>query len=148
MKELYVEDLKVGQVFRTGTKLVDADEVRAFAADFDPQPFHLDEEAGRSSIFGRMAASGWHTAAMTMRLYVDSPFRPTGGSIGAGMDELKWPRPVYPGDTLRAEIEILSARVSQSKPDRGIVRIRCVTYNQEDAPVQVYVSTVVMAARG
>lgn len=148
MKELYVEDLKVGQVFRTGTKLVDADEVRAFAADFDPQPFHLDEEAGRSSIFGRMAASGWHTAAMTMRLYVDSPFRPAGGSIGAGMDELKWPRPVYPGDTLRAEIEILSARVSRSKPDRGIVRIRCVTLNQHDEPVQVYVSTVVMAARG
>lgn len=143
----YLEDLSPGQIFRTRSLTVDRDAMLAFAAQFDPQPFHLDEEAGRHSLFGGLAASGWHTAAMTMRLYVTGDFQPVGGSIGAGMEELRWPRPVFAGDVLRAEIEILSARASASRPERGIVRMRCTTFNQNDDPVQVYVSAVVIATR-
>ncbi|MDO6585339.1 MaoC family dehydratase [Salipiger sp. 1_MG-2023] len=147
MTRHYLEDLTPGQVFHTGTLLVERADVLRFAAEFDPQPFHLDDEAGRNSLFGGLAASGWHTAAMTMRLYVTGAFQPAGGSVGAGMEELRWPRPVFPGDTLRAEIEILSARASATRPERGIVRIRCTTFNQHDAPVQIYVSVVFIATR-
>src|ERR1035438_5155311 len=92
---VFLEDLSVGQTFRTGTVSVDSDRVRAFAAEFDPQPFHLDEAAAGSSLFGRLVASGWHTAAMTMRLMVTSDFRIAGGMIGVGVEQIRWPRPVY-----------------------------------------------------
>lgn len=99
---LYFEDLAVGQTFRTDKVTVEAGAIKAFAAEFDPQPFHLDEDAARESFFGGLVASGWHTAALTMRLFVEGEFTIAGGLIGLGVEELRWPRPVHPGDVLRA----------------------------------------------
>jgi len=99
----YLEDYAVGQVYRSGRLRVDKDQIIAFAAQFDPQPYHLDEEAARKSFFGGLAASGWHTAALTMRLVVEGEFRPADGILGVGFEELSWPRPVRPGDELHAE---------------------------------------------
>jgi acyl dehydratase len=147
MTQLYLQDLAPGQVFHTAAITVERDAIIRFASEFDPQPFHLDDDAGRDSPLGGLAASGWHTAAMTMRLYVDSDFRLAGGSIGAGMEELRWPRPVFPGDVLRARIEILGARASKTRPGQGIVRMRCTTLNQRDEPVQIYVSAVLCRSR-
>jgi len=100
MTERYLEDFAVGQTFGSGGLRVERERIKAFAAEFDPQPFHLDEEAARGSIFGALAASGWHTAAITMRLLVESDLKPAGGIVGAGFDEFRWPRPVRPGDEL------------------------------------------------
>src|SRR6266852_4262698 len=105
MRRLYLEDFAVGQKYGTERLRVDAEAIKAFAAAFDPQPFHLAEDAARASFFQGLAASGWHTAALTMRLLVDSGFRPAGGIIGTRADELKWPRPVRPGDELHVEAE-------------------------------------------
>jgi acyl dehydratase len=116
MTERYLEDFSAGQSFKSGRLRIDADSIRRFAAEFDPQPFHLDEAAAKTSIFQGLAASGWHTAAITMRLLVESDFKPAGGIIGAGFDELRWPRPVRPGDELRVESEVLETRVSKSRP--------------------------------
>src|SRR5271154_1534242 len=110
---LYLEDLTVGQRYSTGQYALDADQIRTFAAQFDPQSFHLDGAAARGSMFGGLAASGWHTAAVTMRLLVDSDLKPAGGMIGLGFDELRWPRPVRPGDELRVESEVLAVRPSR-----------------------------------
>ena len=101
--ERYLEDFAVGQTFGSGRLRIDKERTLAFAAEFDPQPFHLDEAAARRSIFGGLTASGWHTAALTMRLLVESELEPAGGIIGAGLDECRWPRPVHPGDELRIE---------------------------------------------
>ena len=118
MKERYFEDFVVGQNFQPTPRLrVEKADIIAFARQFDPQPFHLDEEAARKSIFGRLVASGWHTAAMTMRLVTQSEFKAAGGSIGVGFDSLRWPIPVRPGDELRIETEVLEARPSKSRPD-------------------------------
>lgn len=143
-KELQFEDLATGMALDSRPRApVTAEEIIAFARQFDPQPFHLDPEAAKASIFGGLAASGWHTAAMTMRLLVDSvPF--AGGSIGAGQEELRWPRPVYPGDVLRIRTEILETRASKSKPEIGLVKTRTTTFNQNDEPVQVMVTNIVM----
>ena len=119
MNGRYLEDFAVGQTFGSGQLRIEADRAEAFAAEFDPQPFHLDEDAARKSVFGRLAASGWHTAAATMRLLVDSEFNPAGGIIGAGFEELCWPRPVRPGDVLRIESEVLEARPSKSRANQG-----------------------------
>ena len=110
MTERYLEDLAVGQTFGSGRLRIDAARIKSFAAEFDPQPFHLDEAAAERSILRGLAASGWHTAALTMRLLNDGEFKPAGGIVGAGFDELKWPRPVRPGDELRVESEILEVR--------------------------------------
>jgi acyl dehydratase len=144
---LYFEDLAVGQMFGTGTVTVELEEVKAFAAEFDPQPFHLDEDAARGSPFGGLVASGWHTAALTMRLLVGGELRVVGGLIGLGVEELSWPRPVRPGDVLRVESEVLGLRPSNSKPDRGIVRVRNTTLNGEGQPVMVQVVTMVVPRR-
>jgi acyl dehydratase len=143
---LYLEDLAVGRKFATATVTITPAQSKAFAAQFDPQPFHLDDAAARASVFGRLAASGWHTAALTMRLLVDGELKLAGGLIGLGC-ELKWPRPVYPGDTLRVESEILDIRVSESKPDRGVVTMRNQTLNQHGEPVQVAVVKVLVPRR-
>src|SRR5712664_2578452 len=127
----YLEDFAVGQTFGSGRLRVEKERIKTFAAEFDPQPFHLDDEAARGSIFRGLAASGWHTAAMTMRLLVDSDFQPAGGIIGAGFDEMKWPRPVRPGDELRVESEILEVRPSKSRPDQGVLKVRTTTLNQD-----------------
>jgi acyl dehydratase len=144
---LYFEDLAVGQTFGTGTVTVEPETIKAFAAEFDPQPFHLDEDAARESPFGGLVASGWHTAALTMRLLVGGELRVVGGLIGLGVEELSWPRPVRPGDVLRVESEVLGLRPSGSKPDRGIVRVRNTTLNGEGQPVMVQVVTMVVPRR-
>jgi acyl dehydratase len=144
---LYLEDLAVGQTFRSGTVTIDHDRIKTFAAEFDPQPFHLDEQAASASPFGALVASGWHTAALTMRLLVEGELRIAGGLLGAGVEDLRWSRPVRPGDTLRVESEILEVRPSGSRPDRGIVRVRSTTLNQEGQPVLVQVGNLVVPRR-
>ena len=147
MSGLYLEDIAVGQVYRSKRITVDADSIKAFAAAFDPQPFHLDEDAARPSVFGGLVASGWHTAGLTMRLLVEGAFTPAGGLIGAGADELRWPRPVRPGDTLQVEGEILEVRPSRSKPHQGVVRTRITTTNQHGEAVQVFVASLIVPRR-
>jgi acyl dehydratase len=145
--QLYLEDFAVGQTYRSGRLRVDEERIKAFAAEFDPQPFHVDDAAARGSIFRGLAASGWHTAAMTMRLLVDSEFKPAGGLIGAGFDEFRWPRPVRPGDELHTESEILEVRPSNSRPEQGWIKVRTTTLNQKDEPVQIYVGNLVVLRR-
>src|SRR5467141_951325 len=121
---LYLEDLSVHQRFTSGLYHMEEDRMKAFAAEFDPQPFHLDEAAAQRTIFHGLAASGWHTAAVTMRLLVGSELRPAGGIVGAGLDELSWPHPVRPGDELHLESEVLEVRPSKSRPDLGSIKVR------------------------
>jgi len=147
MTKHYFEDLAVGQKFGTGRIKVDVARIKSFAAEFDPQPFHLDEEAAEKSLLRGLAASGWHTAAMTMRLIVDGEFKPASGILGAGFDQLQWPRPVRPGDELRAESEIIEVRPSKSKPDIGVVRVRVTTLNQNNEPVQVFIANLLVPRR-
>jgi acyl dehydratase len=144
---LYFEDLSVGRRFTTGTHTLDAAQIKAFARQYDPQPFHLDEGAAERSFFGGLAASGWHTMGVTMRLIVEGEFRPAGGVIGAGVDTLKWPRPVRPGDTLTVTSEVIEARPSASRPEIGIVRVRHVTANQRAEPVLDMVGNHVVGRR-
>jgi acyl dehydratase len=144
---LYFEDLAVGQRSAGGSAAVELSAVTAFAAAFDPQPFHLDEEAARSSVFGRLVASGWHTMALTMRLLVEGELRPAWGLIGLGTDELRWPRPVVPGDVLHVEWEIVELRPSSSKPDRGTARLRVTTQNHRGEVVLSLVTTILLPRR-
>ena len=143
---LYLDDLAVGRKFATRSTTLTLEGCKAFATEFDPQPFHLDEAAAQRSVFGRLAASGWYTASLTMRLLVEGELTIAGGLIGLG-GEMTWPRPTYPGDTLRVETEILAIRVSESKPDRGIVTARNRTLNQHDEPVQVAVVKMLVPRR-
>ena len=143
---LYLDDLAVGRKFVTRSTTLTLEGCKAFAAEFDPQPFHLDEAAARGSVFGRIAASGWYTAALSMRLLVEGEMTIAGGLIGLG-GEVAWPRPAYPGDTLRVETEVLAVRVSESKPDRGIVTVRNQTLNQHGEPVQVAVVKMMVPRR-
>jgi len=148
MTERYFEDFAVGQVFKpTGRVAVTRDEIIAFARKFDPQPFHLDEEAGRESIFGRLVASGWHTAAITMSLIARSEYRAVGGTIGLGFDDLRWPIPVVPGDELRIETEVVEMRPSRSRPNRGLVKMRTRTFNQNGKVVQEVVGNALVPRR-
>ena len=144
---LYFEDLSVGQTFGTGTVTVESEMIKAFAAEFDPQPFHLDEDAARASVFGGLVASGWHTAALTMKLLVGGELQVVGGLIGLGAEDLRWPRPVHPGDVLRVRCEVLGVRPSKSQPDRGLVRVRNTTLNQDGQPVLVQVVTLIVPRR-
>jgi acyl dehydratase len=146
MNELYLDDFHVGQKFGSGRLRVETDQIKAFAAEFDPQPFHLDEEAAKNSFFGGLAASGWHTAALTMRLLVTSDLKPAGGVIGAS-NEISWTRPVRPGDDLRVESEVLEVRPSKSRPEQGLVKVRSTTINQNDQPVQVLTANLVVPRR-
>ena len=143
----YLEDFSVGQTFRSGRLLIDKERIKTFGAEFDPQPFHLDEEAARDTIFGGLAASGWQTAAVTMRLQVESDIKPAGGIVGAGFDEFRWTRPVRPGDELRVESEILEVRPSRSRPNQGLIKVRTTTLNQNDEAVQVTVGSLVVPRR-
>jgi len=132
---LYFEDFKVGETSEMGRRVVDRDEVIAFARDFDPQPFHIDEEAARASMFGGLIASGWHTVSMVMRMMCDSYLLQSASLGSPGVDHVKWLKPVRPGDTIRAVRTVLEARVSKSKPDVGIVKTRWDVFNQADEPV-------------
>lgn len=147
MTERYLEDIEVGQTFRSGRIRIEAEHIKGFATQFDPQPFHLDEGTAVGSRFGGLIASGWHTAAITMRLLVDGDLNLAGGLVGAGFDELRWPRPVRPGDELRAESEVLEVRASRSRPEQGLVRVRITTLNQADEPVQVFVANLIVPRR-
>jgi acyl dehydratase len=144
---LYLEDFSVGQIFRSASLRVTEPDIKAFAEKFDPQPFHLDNEAAKATMFGGLAASGWHTAAVTMRLLVDGGAPIAGGIIGAGMDELRWPRPVRPGDELTVESEVLEIRPSRSRPTQGMVKMRTTTLNQNGEPVQIFVGNLVVPRR-
>jgi acyl dehydratase len=146
MDMLYLDDLAVGQRFVSGTHTMDAAEIKEFAARYDPQPFHMDDAAARGTLFGGLVASGWHTAATMMRLIVDGGLPIAGGIIGTG-GELLWTAPVRPGDTLRVECEVLEITPSRSKPDRGTVRVRCITLNQHGEMVQSFTPKLVVPRR-
>jgi acyl dehydratase len=143
----YLEDFAVGQTYGSGRLRVDEERIKSFAAEFDPQPFHLNAEAARNSILGGLAASGWHTAALAMRLLVDSDLKPTGGIVGVGFDELRWPRPVRPGDELRLESEVLDVRPSKSRPQQGLIKVRMTALNQNGEVVQVLVANLIVPRR-
>src|SRR5262245_12299861 len=132
---LYLEDLAVGRRFTSATHVIDAAQIKAFARQFDPQPFHLDDEAAKGTLFAGLAASGWHTAAITMRLLVETGLPLAGGIIGAG-GELSWPQPTRPGDILHVESEVLEVKPSRSRPERGMVTVRSETRNQRGEVVQ------------
>jgi len=142
----YLDDLEVGQRFVSGTHTIDAKQIVAFAAEFDPQPFHLDEEAAKRTVFGGLAASGWHTAAITMRLLVEGGAPIAGGILGVG-GEIKWIRPTRPGDTLQVYTEVTEITASKSRPDRGIVTLTSETRNQHGEPVQVFVARIMVPRR-
>jgi acyl dehydratase len=143
---LYLDDLHVGQRFTSGTRAIDAAQIKAYAREFDPQPFHLDEEAAKATLFGGLAASGWHTMSVTMRLLVESGLPLAGGIIGAG-GEVNWPKPTRPGDVLRVVSEVEEITPSRSRADRGMVRVRSETRNQHDEVVQVLIAKLVVPRR-
>ena len=131
-KEMYFEDFYVGQTMNSiGSIKVTAEEIKEFGQKYDPQPFHLDQAAGESTFFKGLAASGWLTAAIVMRLRVQS-ITVAGGMIGAGVEEMRWTEPVRPGDAIRSEIEVLGVRHSTSRPEYGIVRTRTLAFNQRN----------------
>lgn len=144
----YLEDLEVGQKAAFGRYAVTREEVLEFARKYDPQPFHLSDEAAAQTHFGRLAASGWHTCAMTMAMLVEHlGVDPQAGLGSPGVDELRWLKPVYPGDTLRAESEIVEVTPSRSKPDLGSFRSNVTVFNQDDVPVLRFTSIVLMRRR-
>ena len=143
---LYLEDLHVGQQFTSGSYLMETARMKEFSAEFDPQPFHLDESAAEASVFRGLAASGWHTAAAAMRLLVTGGLPFANGLIGLG-GEIGWPRPTRPGDTLRVESEILEILPSRSKPNQGIVTVRSTMFNQNRQPVYVLTAKVLVFKR-
>jgi acyl dehydratase len=147
LSEKYLEDLHVGERFGSDIIEVTEKNIIAFALEFDPQAFHLDNRAAEESIFKGLSASGWHTAAMSMKLFITGELKLAGGSIGLGVDELRWPQAVRPGDVLRLETEILDVRTSKSKPDRGIIRIQNVTTNQRGEVVQTFMAFVMVSRR-
>jgi acyl dehydratase len=148
MTQRYLEDFAVGQTFGSGRLVIDEERIKSFAAEFDPQPFHLDGEAAKHTLFGGLAASGWHTAAATMRLLVEGEMKPAGGIVGASFDELRWPRPVRPGDELHVQSEVLEVRPSKSRPQQGVVKARTTTLNQNGETVQILVANLIVLRRG
>lgn len=147
MTTRYLEDYAAGQLYGSGRLSIDQERIRSFAAEFDPQPFHLGEEAARGSIFRGLAASGWHTAAVTMRLLVEGELKPAGGIIGMGFEEFRWPLPVRPGDELHVESEVLDVRPSKSRPHQGLLKIRTTTFNQKGEAVQITVGSLLVPRR-
>jgi acyl dehydratase len=143
---LYLDDMSVGQRFRSGTYLMDTENIKAFAAQFDPQAFHLDEAAAEASVFKGLAASGWHTAAVAMRLLIMGGLPFASGAVGLG-GEIEWPRPTRPGDILHVESEIVEILPSRSKPNQGIVRVRNVTLNQNGETVQIFTAKILAFKR-
>ncbi len=145
--ELTYEDLSVGRLLRTGTVEVTREEMLAFSARYDPQPFHLEEAAGRASVFGGMSASGWFTAALTMRLMILGEFKIRGGAVGLGVEAIRWPRPVHVGDQLTAVTEVAAMRVSASKPAFGVVKFVTTTTNQRGEVVMTKTVNVLVPRR-
>lgn len=148
MTILYLDDLAPGQTFegKSETPALTPEAIKTYARQYDPQPFHLDEAAAAKSLFGGLAASGWHTASLTMSLIAaDVPL--AGGIIGAGVEEMRWPRPVRPGDRLRIVSEVLEVRVSKSKPEQGLTKLRTTTLNHKNEPVQIMTANLVVPRR-
>jgi acyl dehydratase len=143
---LYLDDMTVGQRFRSGTYLMDTENIKVFAAQFDPQPFHLDEAAADASVFKGLAASGWHTAAVAMRLLITGGLPFASGAVGLG-GEIEWPRPTRPGDILHVESEIVEIVPSRSKPNQGIVKVRNVTLTQNGDTVQIFTAKILAFKR-
>lgn len=143
LQPIYLDDLSVGDLFKSGEHALDEGQIKAFATQFDPQPFHLDDAAARATLFGGLAASGWHTAAVTMRLLVTSGLPIAGGIVGAG-GELNWPRPTRATDVLHVVSEIVQIQPSKSKPDRGMVSVRSETRNQHGDVLQVTTVRIVV----
>ena len=143
---LYLEDLRVGQQFTSGSYQMSTDQIKEFAAEFDPQSFHLDESAAEASLFRGLAASGWHTAAVAMRLLVTGGLPFANGIVGLG-GEIAWPRPTRPGDTLHVESEIVEISPSRSKPNQGIVTVRSTTFNQNRESVYVFTAKTLVFRR-
>lgn len=144
----YYEDFAVGQTFTSRSERITRDRIVSFAAEFDPQPQHLDEGTARGSMFGELVASGWHTASLTMRLQLEAVLGGIpGGGMGAQVDSLAWRRPVRPGDELRATVEVLDMRLSRSRPDRGLLTLRTTTLNQRDEAVQVMSAAILVPRR-
>ena len=144
----YFEDIEVGATASFGSYAVTREEVIAFAETYDPQPFHLSDEAAAATHFGRLSASGWHTCAMTMAMLVENLKKNRQAGLGSpGIDELRWLKPVYPGDTLRVETEVLEKRRSASRPEMGIYKSRLTVFNQHDVPVMAFVSNGLIATR-
>ena len=145
MEPMYLEDFAAGQVFRSGTLTVEEAEILDYARRYDPQPFHLDDAAARGTPFGGLAASGWHTAALTMRLITEAlPF--AGGAVGAGA-EIRGPRPTRPGGELRVECEVLGGEPSRSRPGEGWATVRTTTLNRAGEPVQVLTARLLVPRR-
>jgi acyl dehydratase len=143
---LYLEDLKVGQKFTSPTHALDAAQIKAFAREFDPQPFHTDEATAKNTFFGGLAASGWHTAAITMKLLAATKPGIAGGLIGAG-GEIAWPQPTRPDDVLQVTSEILDVKPSRSKPERGMAVMRSETKNQRGEVLQILTSRLIVPRR-
>lgn len=144
--KLFLDDFEVGQRFVSDSHLIDEAQIKAFAAQFDPQPFHLDDEAAKATLFRGLAASGWHTAAITMRLMVQGGMPVEGGLIGAGGD-ISWPKPTRPGDVLHVESEVVEVTPSRSKPQQGMMTVRNETLNQHGDVVQVLLVKMVVPRR-
>ena len=140
MPDLHFEDFEPGQVFDLGSRTVTTDDIVRFAREWDPQPFHVDPEAAKDSAFGGLIASGWHTGAMWMRMYVDSLLEGTAAMGSPGIEELRWLAPVRPGDTLTGRLTVLETTPSERRPDRGTVRIRAEMINQEGVTVMAMTS--------
>lgn len=147
MRDGYFEDWTVGERLETGSLVVTRESVLAFARDYDPQPFHLDDAAAAASMFGKLAASGWQTASIAMRLLVDAGVFTGRGGVGLGVDDLRWSRPVYPGDALRVVAEIVDKRSSSGDKPTGIVRFKNTTYNQDDVVVMTHVAIALVPKR-
>jgi acyl dehydratase len=145
-ESLYLEDFYPGQRFTSGTHALDEAQIKAFARQFDPQPFHLDEMAAQNTLLAGLAASGWHTAAIIMRLQVEGGLPISGGIIGAG-GEIEWPRPTRPSDVLHVESEVLEVKPSRSRPDRGMITVRSETRNQRGEVVQILTAKLVVPRR-
>ena len=143
----YWEDFKPGQVIELGSRTIDKDSILAFAREFDPQPFHTDEEAARHTIFGGLIASGWHTGSLSMRLFYDGVIKHVISFGSPGFDELRWVKPVRPGDTLSARFTVLECIASRTKPDRGIIRSLSEVTNQKGDTVLRLIATNFILAR-
>ena len=146
MSEQYFDDFAAGQTFGSGRRRIDNAQIKAFAREFDPQPFHTDEEAAKGTFFGGLAASGWHTAAMTMRLLTDFGPHVANGLIG-GSGEIAWPSPTRPGDVLHVECEILAVTPSRTRPERGMVLMRTETKNQHGEVREILTAKLVVPRR-
>jgi acyl dehydratase len=147
MATIHFDDFAPGQVYPLGQRTLTRDEIVAFARDWDPQPFHLDQQAAAKSIYGGLIASGWHTVCVFMRLFADGLLNRSAAMGSPGVDEVRWLRPVRPGDFLDARLEVLEVRPSRSKPDRGIVRLRAVMSNQQQQEVLSFIANVMFRRR-